>query len=185
MAVTQAEINEATIIAKNAAYKLAYELALEAKYGGKVQCCMTKLKLLWLWANILSCQTAIGESVATIEITTCTSGDALDILVDGETIVDGPRNVATSDETTLMLGITAVINSMNSEYKATFDASIRKGIINLTGPCDNPVLSVVMTGADPVVVYEGFSDGYCAAKSCLTEAKIKSLISKVRAMCTA
>ena len=56
VAPTQAEIDEAVMIAKNATYKLAYELGLEQKYGGVIDCCVTKLKLLWMYEQALSCQ---------------------------------------------------------------------------------------------------------------------------------
>jgi hypothetical protein len=58
---TQTEIDEAIMIAKNATYKLAYELALEQKYGGVIDCCVTKLKLLWMYERALSCQVADSD----------------------------------------------------------------------------------------------------------------------------
>lgn len=54
--VSQIDINEAVMIAKNATYKLAYELTLEQRYGGNIDCCITKLKLLWMYEQALSCQ---------------------------------------------------------------------------------------------------------------------------------
>lgn len=58
VAPTQAEIDNAVMIAKNATYKLAFELALESKYGGVIDCCVTKLKLLWMYEQALACQDA-------------------------------------------------------------------------------------------------------------------------------
>lgn len=183
MNVTQAEIDEATMIAKNAAYKLAYELSLEAKYGGKIDCCMTKLKLLWMWANTLSCQTAIQDSVAEIEVTQISVGDTVNVLFGGETITGGAVTIESSNITDVMTGFCVIVNAIDG-YSATLNADKRSGVVEITGPCSNPVLEIISTG-DPAITYSGFSGGYCAAQSCLTDAKIKSLISKVRAMCTA
>lgn len=55
MIITQEQIDEATMLGKSAVYKLAYELSLEAKLGGKIGCCMCNLKTLWLYVDALSC----------------------------------------------------------------------------------------------------------------------------------
>ena len=61
MALTQDKIDEAVLIAKSATYRLAYEIALEVKYGGKMGCCICNLRLIKLWANVLSCITIDNE----------------------------------------------------------------------------------------------------------------------------
>lgn len=182
MSVTQAEIDEATMIAKNAAYKLAYELGLELKYGGKVDCCKRKLKLLWLWANTLSCQTAIQSAEGIVEITNVSIGNTINVLVNGESITDGVQISPTDNETTAMQALATIINEQDSEYTATFNGDKSKGEVYITGPCDAKLLTVVTVGA--TVVVTDFTGGFCEDQSCLTETKLKSLIAKVRAMCT-
>lgn len=59
--ITQTNIDEAVLLAKSASYKLAYELTLEVKYGGKIGCCICNLKLLWLYIDALSCIEALDE----------------------------------------------------------------------------------------------------------------------------
>jgi len=78
MALKQTDIDEAVLIGKSAAYHLAYELALEVKYGGKMGCCICNLKLLWIWTRHLSCIT-IGEDGEAIG---CLTNKQVDDLID-------------------------------------------------------------------------------------------------------
>ena len=55
MSVKQSDIDTAVLIGKSATARLAYELAIEVKYGGNADCCMCKLKLLWSYTDALLC----------------------------------------------------------------------------------------------------------------------------------
>ncbi len=70
MSVKQADIDSAVLFLKGAMYTLAYELTIEAKYGGKSCCCWSQLKLLWMWKNVLACQVAgsAGNSLSDTKI---------------------------------------------------------------------------------------------------------------------
>lgn len=65
MSLTQAKIDDAVLIGKSAASRLADELAKEIKYGGKLGCCICNLQLLWLWTNTLACITIDEDDVIT------------------------------------------------------------------------------------------------------------------------
>ena len=76
--VTQIEIDEATLIAKTATYKLAAELAVEQKYGGNIDCCIKKLKMLWILTRRISC---MNGSVLTVEGVNCLSDEKIKRLI--------------------------------------------------------------------------------------------------------
>lgn len=183
MNVTQTEIDEATLLVKNMAYKLAYELALEKKYGGNPDCCFTNLKRLWMWARLLSCQTAITSSSAEIELSSVSVGDSINIYFDGEPISSTPMTSGTTNITNAMKGIAAYINANASGYSATYNGDKRSGVVDITGPCSNPTLSITILSGSPGITSSGFTGGYCENKSCLTNEKIKNLIAKIRSMC--
>lgn len=62
MVLTQETIDVAVMTGKNATYKLAYELALGEKYGDDITCCVTKLKLIWLYTQALICQKEVTDA---------------------------------------------------------------------------------------------------------------------------
>ncbi len=77
MALTQTKIDNAVLIGKSAALRLANELAQEIKYGGKLGCCICSLQLLYLWTNTLACITVDEEG----EITGClTEAQVLELI---------------------------------------------------------------------------------------------------------
>ncbi len=70
MILLQADIDEAVMIGKNGSYRLANELALELKYGGNIDCCLCKLKRLWLWTRTLSCMKELSSVAPIVTDTT-------------------------------------------------------------------------------------------------------------------
>lgn len=184
MSITQSDIDEATMIAKNGAYKLAYELSLEAKYGGNIDCCLNKLKLLWMWANTMACQYVAVESEGFFQLLVTTPGSewqlfAGDIAISPVGIVGVagiPNNVmeAAIDE----------INDYQSDYVATLDTSGSDYVIRLTGPCSNLKLKIETNNIENRWVISGMSDGHCPDTNCLTDESIKKLIAKIKSTCT-
>jgi len=77
MKITQERIDEAVLLGKSSAYHLAYELALEVKFGGTMGCCICNLKLLWLWTNTLACVTLVEE-----ELTGCLDEEQVGNLIE-------------------------------------------------------------------------------------------------------
>lgn len=75
----QSEIDDAVLLGKSAAYHLAYEIALEVKYGGKMGCCICNLRLLRSWTNILACAT-INDTTKVISGVCLTMAQLEDII---------------------------------------------------------------------------------------------------------
>lgn len=178
MAVTQANIDEATMIAKNAMYKLAYELSIEAKHGGNIDCCIGKLKLLWLYRRAISCQQIYSTSLATYKIITSLSG-VYDLLINGKTIING--TIITNgihSPSVQMNSLVVLINFYNTDIVATYE----DGLIKIVGPCTNPVLSHYISEGSAEIV--SFENGFCVGDNCLSDSKIEKLIIKIKKLCT-
>lgn len=58
---TQAQIDAAVLLGKSAVANLAYELAIEIKNGGRADCCLCNLGVLWGWTNALLCQQEVTD----------------------------------------------------------------------------------------------------------------------------
>jgi hypothetical protein len=186
VAPTQAEIDEAVMIAKNATYKLAYELALEQKYGGVIDCCVTKLKLLWMYEKALACQKQYVYANGTIELLTITTAlDTISIRA-GSTSISGTMAFVTTNVTTEMTRLATAINTYQTDYVAYFDATLgSKGKVSLTAPTYAPATltaTVVGSVSPPTLTLTGL-DGGEQALNCLTDEKAKKLIAKIKSMC--
>lgn len=177
---TQAEINNAVMIAKNATYKLAYELALEQKYGGVIDCCVTKLKLLWMYEQALACHLENVNATGTIEITVIPQGSTIDILV-SEVTISGVYTRTTADQTVEMIALTAQINAYQDDYVAVFDSTQGTfGKIVVTAlNCTSVTMTATVVNA--TVSVTGLT-GVCA-NNCLTDEKAWSLIGKIKSIC--
>ncbi len=180
VAPTQAEIDEAVMIAKNATYKLAYELALEQKYGGVIDCCVTKLKLLWMYEKALACHREAVDATGTIEISVIPAGTEITILVDGEAI-SGVYTRTTSNQASEMILLTANINAFQEDYVAVFDSTQGTyGKIVVTGPsCTSVAMTATVVNA---TVYVTGLTGDCTV-NCISDEKAKKLIAKIKSMC--
>ncbi len=180
VAPTQAEIDEAVMIAKNATYKLAYELALEQKYGGVIDCCVTKLKLLWMYEKALACHREELNASGTVEISIIPVGTQITILVAGVAI-SGVYTRTTADQATEMIGLTANINAFQTTYRAVFDSTQGTyGKVVVTGvTCADKTMTATVVNA---TVYVTNLVGSCTV-NCLTDDKAKKLIAKIKSMC--
>ena len=181
---TQAEINDAVMIAKNATYKLAYELSLEQRYGGNIDCCVTKLKLLWMYENALSCQVEANLASSTIEVVSITTGDIVNIRV-GTTSIINPYTELSGSEGEAMLGLTSAINTYQGRYVATYDSTVgASGRITLDSPVsttESVVVSLTAVGLITPVVTA--TDLEVVNNNCLTNDKAKKLIAKIKSIC--
>jgi len=180
VAPTQAEIDEAVMIAKNATYKLAYELALEQKYGGVIDCCVTKLKLLWMYERALACHKEYLNASGTIELTLVENLDFIIIYVN-EVNISGTYTFTNDSEATQMALLAGVINAYQSDYVAYFDATLGSvGKITLTGQDCTAGDITISTGKATSVIVDLV--GVCTV-NCLTDEKAKKLIAKIKSMC--
>jgi len=177
---TQAEIDNAVMMSKNATYKLAYELSLESKHGGVIDCCVTKLKLLWMYERALECHLEYQNANGTIEISVIPAGTEITILIDGEAI-SGVYTRTTANQASEMILLTANINAFQDDYVAVFDSTLgTMGKIVVTGPdCTDAEMTATVVNATVVV-----TDlvGVCA-DNCLTDEDAKKLIAKIKSMC--
>lgn len=181
---TQLEIDTAVMVAKNATYKLAYELALERKYGGNIDCCVTKLKLLWLYKRALSCQKEYINSQGALEITlSAASGTTVNVFINDISIsgvfVPSSTNVGAE-----MVLLADAINNYQTDHLAYFDLSLgNNGKITIVNDsCVEDVLEVVITGEGTATTRTKIVGGVCAS-NCLTDEKAKKLIAKINSMC--
>lgn len=184
--VTQIEIDEATMIAKNAAYRLAYELSLEKNYGGNIDCCVTKLKLLWMYVRAISCQKEQSNVSGSIMLVSCTAGDTIHIFIGGVGI-GGIYTCGSSSISTEMTGLINLINTSQTLYVATLTGSGNVKLISVaSGSCKNSLITASLTTLGmtlPVLSIDSLSGGYCSSSNCLSDDKTKKLIAKIRSMC--
>lgn len=178
--LTQAEINEAVMIAKNASYKLAYELTIEAKYGQNINCCLNNLKLLWMYENALACHTEYIKSNGSISFRTIVIGRYIEILINGIDICDTFIFGSTSYLTESQL-LANAINAYQSDYIAYYNSTDNQ--IEITGvDCNNyEIVYKTNLSVNPTVV--GLSGGICAA-NCLSDEKARKLIAKIKSKCS-
>jgi hypothetical protein len=177
---TQTELDNATMIAKYATSTLAYELALEEKYGGNVNCCVTKLKLLHLYTKAIMCQTEMVEAEGSIDILEIEEGDTISVLVAGATI--SGTFTATNSTVALQMGLLATqINAYQSVYEAYYDPAIGKMTVT-ADDCEAATMTVSTTGG-PTITVASIAAGTCA-NNCLTDDSARALIGKIKSMCS-
>ena len=184
--VTQLEVNDAVLKVKGMEYKLAWELAMDEKYGGDISCCIKRFKLYWAWRTVLSCQVvgvnAIGR-IAVTDTSTANSLTTLQITV-GEEIkpISEAITFGTYTLTQWLAAIAASVNSYQTVYKATSDATK----IYITGNCKNAyygnTLSYENVGEPVTATITDFAGGICK-EGCLSDDTLCSLIGKINSAC--
>lgn len=181
MALTQAQIDEAVMIAKNAMMRLAHELVLEQRYGGKIDCCFTKVKLLWNYFRALACHKEYINATGTLEISVIPVGSRITVFVGGVDI-SGLYTRTSADQATEMINLKNQINAFQDDYVAIFDSTLGTfgKIVITAADCTDIALTVEVTNA---TVYVTGLTGVCA-DNCLTEEDAKKLIAKIKSLCT-
>lgn len=183
VAPTQAEIDEAVMIAKNATYKLAYELALEQKYGGVIDCCVTKLKLLWMYEKALACHKEYFNAEGYVELLTVGDGSAISLRAGAETI-SSTYTAGTTNVVTEMIGLTENIRAYGSDYDAVFDSTLgTSGKIVITAPTPASATLTATLAGSPVPTATLTSFVGSATINCISDEKAKKLIAKIKSMC--
>ena len=131
--VTQAEIDEAVLIGKYATYTLAAEIALEAKYGGKTECCKKRLKLIHIFTTTLAC---VNTGIATYTVAALGTAGGGYILNLGDETVTFTAPVLNNG------AIQATVDELNAAFEDyTFEVVTiaRQDVygVKITGTCKN------------------------------------------------
>lgn len=177
IAVTQDEIDEAVLIGKNAVYKLAAEIALERKYGGKTDCCTKRLKLIYTVLQPLLCvRTSLSSYIFK---SLGTPGGAYTFSINNEVLFTYTAPAVNNDAI-----ISAVNYANNQDTGYTFEIVTVLGQdvygVKITGTCE-PFVIKITNDKDQYSFYNSYG-GYCL--DCLDNDTVRKLISKIRAFCT-
>jgi len=188
---TQLEIDTAVMVAKNATYKLAYELALERKYGGNIDCCVTKLKLLWLYKRALACQVEYTETTTLVDESTVSYTYRYDVKTQTSIYFNGLLVLAASEISFANLAaklvtLSAALPTGVSVVSGTLTETTYQLV--WTGTCSNGIITMSTDNGRGVVVNTDYdlAGGVCSASTnpnCLTNEKAKKLIAKINSMC--
>lgn len=182
MVLTQEIIDDAVLKVKGMQSKLAWELVKEEEFGGDISCCMTRLKLLWLWKNAIACKVLEVSSEATVKV--IWSGPShitsIHVYVNGEDI-SGLVTSSSTSATAWMQLITTSINAFQTTYKAIYDST--NAIITLYAKSGKELL-VTTHSTWPGLTFETTDfTGYVEASGCISDEQTKALIGKINTMC--
>ena len=180
--LTQDIIDNAVLKIKTMQYKLNWELVKEEEYGGDISCCMTRLKLLWLWRRTLSCQQLAVPATGTIMLVEVEPMADLwiNVFVDEVSISGIISSTTISDQVAFMNYMVGIINTYQSVYKATYDHD-NQWIVISAGNSNHTLTATYGNGAEPVTI-TNFVGG-SIRKGCLSDDQIKDLIGDINVMC--
>ena len=174
--VTQAEIDEAVLIGKYATYTLAAEIALEAKYGGKTECCKKRLKLIHIFTTTLAC---VNTALATYTAASLGTPGGVYILNLGD-------ETGTFTAPVLNNGaIQATVDELNAAFEDyTFEVVTIAGQdvygVKITGTCKNFKIESIDDKGNTTSTET--TNGYCL--DCLDSETTRNLINKIKALCS-
>ncbi len=190
---TQTQIDNAVLLGKSSVANLAYELALELKYGGNIDCCLCNLGVIWGWTNALLCQKAIGSStvvtaaVGTYTVGSSQVGQTINVYIDSVNI-SGNFTITSGTPSTTGSELATAINAYQSVYVATHGTpGPGPLVVTITGGCFNGAIVIVTTGTTSIVS-TAMAGGVCSAEvteedNCLTDVQTKEVIGKINSTC--
>ncbi len=166
---------------------MSNNLLNKIKIGSKdVECKLNELLVIQRMYKYLKCfHTEDSEILATgtIEIDVVVVGDIVDFLINGTSIIGGPRTVANGNVTTLMTNLALLINDSQDTYTAVYNGDKRGGIVEITGTCNNDILTYTFEGSEQSsITVLGLTGGECV-ENCLTEAQVESMLDYLATKC--
>lgn len=186
--ITQLEIDTAVLKIKTMQYKLNWELVKEEQYGGDTSCCMTRLKLLWLWRRTLSCQKQKIKATGKISVNRIAyPGNTVtyQVLVNGVAISDNlSHHISGPSPGNVVAILTDIVNSINS-YQSVYVAGLvsngSDSYIILIGRVTN--LDIISYNTTGIMIFDTVQMTNAVTGGCLTDEKIKDLIGDINIMC--